>query len=80
MARFYKKWERELIWDNCDGGRWLAECGICGRKARKSNWEADHIDPWIDSQDSSIENGQVAHPWCNREKNDGGSRKRRNGK
>lgn len=63
MGRKFLEWQRTEIW-NRDRGI----CGICGRKARKNNWEADHIWPWSSGGETTVENGQVSHPWCNRDK------------
>jgi len=50
-------------------------CGICGRYVDKSipwplPWSAviDHITPVQKGGDNSIENLQLAHNWCNRQK------------
>lgn len=64
MSRFYNSKQKQLIWEKDKG-----ICQLCGLRARKKNWEADHDCPYSLGGDTSIGNGQVSHPWCNREKN-----------
>lgn len=63
MSRKFTSSQRYEIWDRDEGF-----CGLCGKRARWNNWEADHIWPWSQGGETTVENGQVAHPWCNREK------------
>lgn len=41
-----------------------------GKKCNWDNWDADHIIPWSKGGKTTVENGQVACPSCNRAKND----------
>lgn len=63
MSRRFQGWQKDIIWSN-DRGR----CGICGSKAKRNNWHADHIVPWSEGGETEVWNGQVSHPWCNRQK------------
>lgn len=45
-------------------------CGICGNKILSiDDSHVDHIKPYSKSADTSKENGQITHRWCNLHKN-----------
>lgn len=53
---------RALLWL-----AWGGKCAICG-KPLDETWEADHIDPYRDTQRTNIFEMQPTHRRCNREK------------
>lgn len=62
MRRAFNYQQKQEIWRRDRG-----ICGICGRKVR-GDWHADHIVPWAFGGETSVDNGQVAHPGCNQRK------------
>jgi len=60
--RNFSRWQREVIYKNDHG-----ICGLC-KKRVKGTWHCDHKIPWTLGGPTTIENGQVTHPSCNRSK------------
>ena len=61
--RNFSRKQKQLIWEKNNG-----ICQLCDLRARRKNWEADHNKPYSRGGKTSVKNGQVSHPWCNREK------------
>lgn len=64
---------RSQFYDNernqVEAGNRSNRCGICGKKI-DGDWDCDHIVPFNKGGETSVDNGQMSHPGCNRSKKD----------
>lgn len=65
--RRYSELERKQV----ESGNRSRRCGICGKKIGVDDpWDCDHILPYNKGGETSLDNGQMSHPECNRSKKD----------
>ncbi len=68
MARNFSPNQRKQIWSKDVQWGGFCWCGICGKRVESHTWDADHIIPYEQGGPTTVQNGQVTHPKCNRSK------------
>lgn len=68
--RYFSKAQKREVADNNRILSFLPNrCGICGKKV-EDPWDCDHVIAYNKGGETTVENGQMSHPPCNRSKKD----------